>query len=516
MVAGSKPKLSRILVTGAAGAVGRRVVHLLLDRGYEVVAVDRPGASYSREMDESRVTIMSGDLALPAFCDDVVQGVDAVVSTAAFHDASASYDDLAAVNVEAVRRLYLAARRQGAAVFVHVSSSSVYRFTGRTLREDGPTETTTDYQRSRLDGERSIRELGDKASPAWVVLRPAILYGSGDRHVGGLLAALPVMVWALFGRSLWVRGGAKWSFVHAEDVAGAVRHVLERPETWRAVYNVSDDTPMTVGQALTAAFRAHRVGRSFLILLPSKWVIRRFLPFLDRDPVFGLVNFGLRWLWSMIRSRHELTDEFEPTVERFIAAYLGCDVVLDNRRLSDTGFELKHPDMRRAWPGVLDWYRKHRWLPGEERLESAEALALSFGLNLVGSHRLTGDEPVDRDVRFVLSVQVKNVLAWWKARSLALDGSCYLEHLAENVACTGRADLDLQARRIIVEVHFVTDEGIHAFGRGSARVTLKSIQDQKIPLVVYGPSGRELSRGSMLLKLPAEVIGILSSFRLSW
>lgn len=59
----------RILVVGASGATGRRVVKLLLERGHHVVAVVRQGARLPLERSHPRLTVEYADL-LALSCND--------------------------------------------------------------------------------------------------------------------------------------------------------------------------------------------------------------------------------------------------------------------------------------------------------------------------------------------------------------------------------------------------------------------------------------------------------------
>lgn len=72
----------RILVVGASGATGRRVVKLLLERGHHVVAVVRQGARLPLERSHPRLTVEYADLLALSGPQLIgcVQSCDAVVS----------------------------------------------------------------------------------------------------------------------------------------------------------------------------------------------------------------------------------------------------------------------------------------------------------------------------------------------------------------------------------------------------------------------------------------------------
>ena len=74
--------MSKVLVTGAAGQVGARLVRQLLARNYEVrgtLLPEDPAADRLAGLDIERV---EGDLREPEFVREAVEGVDAVLHTA--------------------------------------------------------------------------------------------------------------------------------------------------------------------------------------------------------------------------------------------------------------------------------------------------------------------------------------------------------------------------------------------------------------------------------------------------
>lgn len=103
-----------VLVTGAAGKVAG-MLRPGLD-GMKVRAVDRS------EVDDGATETAIGDIADPAFVDDVIDGVDAVVHLAANPAAHARWDDLRAPNIEGTVNVIQAARTAGVRRVVLASS----------------------------------------------------------------------------------------------------------------------------------------------------------------------------------------------------------------------------------------------------------------------------------------------------------------------------------------------------------------------------------------------------------
>jgi len=157
----------KVLVTGAAGMLGHRVVDDARDRGWEVVGVDLP----------------DGDLTAEAVADALLERVrpDAVVHCAAWTDvdgAEAREDVARRVNEDASRNIARAAAAVGARV-VAVSTDYVFDGTKTTpYVESDPVAPLGAYGRTKLAGERAVTE----HCPDHAIARTAWLYGAGGKN----------------------------------------------------------------------------------------------------------------------------------------------------------------------------------------------------------------------------------------------------------------------------------------------------------------------------------------------
>jgi uncharacterized protein YbjT (DUF2867 family) len=111
---------SNVLVVGGTGALGGRVVRELVNRGRSVRALVREGSDGSRLTDQG-VEIVRGDLVDPASLEPALDGVDALVTTAAGYVRRRKGDSLAAVDDRGNRNLVDAARKAGLGRFVFTS-----------------------------------------------------------------------------------------------------------------------------------------------------------------------------------------------------------------------------------------------------------------------------------------------------------------------------------------------------------------------------------------------------------
>ncbi len=157
----------RLLVTGAAGMLGRDVVAAANDAGHEVVALARADLDIT---DAAAVRSAVLD-ARP----------DAVINCAAWTDVDgAEADEPAAtvVNGDGAGQVAAAAAEAGA-LLVHVSSD--YVFDGDAAEpypEDAPTGPRSAYGRSKLAGEHAVAAAGGRSA----IVRSSWLFGPHGRN----------------------------------------------------------------------------------------------------------------------------------------------------------------------------------------------------------------------------------------------------------------------------------------------------------------------------------------------
>src|SRR3954468_20196759 len=152
----------RLLVTGAAGMLGRDVVAAAESAGHAVIALTR------RDL----------DIADPAAVRAAVQATrpDAVVNCAAWTDVDGAEEHEAeATIVNGIGPGNVAA---AAPYVVHVSSDYVFDgAASEPYAEDEPTGPRTAYGRSKLAGERAVTAAGEHA-----IVRSAWLFGAHGRN----------------------------------------------------------------------------------------------------------------------------------------------------------------------------------------------------------------------------------------------------------------------------------------------------------------------------------------------
>jgi nucleoside-diphosphate-sugar epimerase len=282
--------MSRVLVTGASGFVGRAVVAALAADGDEVHAAVRhaPAVPFPRGV----AVVRHGDLAGPVDWAPLLNGIDAVVHLAGIAHAGPGiigpgiaeerYD---IVNHRATATLAAAACAARVARMIFVSS--IRAQTGpaadRVVTEADEPRPTDPYGRSKLAAERALALSG----LPFTILRPVLVYGPGVK--GNLralmrLAALsvPLPFGALSGRR---------SLVSLANLAAAIAFVLRHDACAGETYVVADPAPLTLAE-IVAALR-HGIGRKPGLVAAPPALIRLGLTALGRGANWEQINGAL-------------------------------------------------------------------------------------------------------------------------------------------------------------------------------------------------------------------------------
>jgi nucleoside-diphosphate-sugar epimerase len=253
----------KVFVAGATGALGSRVVPLLLRVGHQVSAVARTPAKADalRAAGAEPVTV---SLFEPAPLIDAISGHDIVVnlathipdlSRAARSSAWAENDRIRTVGS---RNLVDAALAAGASRYVQESLSFYYVDSGAAWVDEDVAVKVPAASASVQTAEAQASRFAESGA-AGVVLRFGFFYGTGSAHTLSQIA--------LARRGISPFPGAQDGYqalLHLNDAATAVAAALEVPP---GVYNVSEDEPAT-RRELAAALAA-ALGRRAGVALPG-------------------------------------------------------------------------------------------------------------------------------------------------------------------------------------------------------------------------------------------------------
>ncbi|WP_200530803.1 NAD(P)H-binding protein [Halorubrum sp. LN27] len=266
----------RVLVTGATGFVGSRLIPALLDRGHDVVALVRDADGYAPP---AGVRVVEGDLldpdTLPPAFEIGGDPVDAAYYLVHSMDGGPGYEER---DRNCARNFVEAASAAGVGRIVYLGG----------LGEDR--EDLSEHLRSRREVER-ILGTGD---PALTTLRAAIIVGAGSASfevIYGLASRLPVMT-----TPKWV--DTLCQPIAIDDVVGYLVGVVEAPATAGDTFEIGGPNVLTYAEILRRTRR--QLGHRLRIIrvpvlspeLSAKWLrlVTDVNPYLARSLVEGLRN----------------------------------------------------------------------------------------------------------------------------------------------------------------------------------------------------------------------------------
>jgi nucleoside-diphosphate-sugar epimerase len=265
-----------ILITGASGFIGSKVIESLLDLGFRNLRcfarpsgrVARLEALVSRRGQEARVSVVRGNLLSREDCLNATRDVGVILHLAAGRGEK-SVPDAFMNSVVTTRNLLDACVQHGCLKrLVNVSSFTVYtnqkKPTGNLLDESCPLETHPElrgdaYDFAKVKQDEMITEYGKQFGLPYVIVRPGFVYGPGNENITGRVGI------GTFGIFLHLGGSNRIPFTYVDNCADAIVLAGLKKGIDGEVFNVVDDDLPTSRQFLRLYKRNVRKFRSLYV-----------------------------------------------------------------------------------------------------------------------------------------------------------------------------------------------------------------------------------------------------------
>ncbi|MDR3442755.1 MAG: SDR family oxidoreductase [Legionella sp.] len=282
--------MSKILVTGATGFVGKRLVPALILAGHEV------RCAVSRKVDWLNAEqVLIDKLECNPDWSEALVGVDVVIHLAArvhiMNDKSESaLDDYCKVNSIATKKLAIAAAKNQVKRFIFLSSIKVngeQTVNGQAFTEEHMSQPEDPYGQSKLYAERYLEEISQNTDMQVVIIRPPLIYGPEVK--ANFLKMMHLVKKGLplpFGRV-----NNKRNLVYIGNLVSALCAVTTHPAAANQTYLVADNESLSLTQLMSL------IGQEMQVKTRLFPVPVRFMVFVFRS--LGKDNLNTRLFGSL-------------------------------------------------------------------------------------------------------------------------------------------------------------------------------------------------------------------------
>ncbi len=272
-----------VLVLGATGFIGRRLVAKLVDAGRPTRVLVRNPGRIPDELRREGVEVVVGDLVRPEDVERALEGISGVVHLARAA-AARQWSEYLEQDVAVTRRLAEACLARGVRRLVYTGTIDSYYAGAKagTITEETPLDPMIArrnyYARAKAASEGELLAMHRERGLPLVIARPGIVVGAGGSpfHWG-------VGMWSFQAVCrLWGDGTNPLPLVLVDDVADGLIACLDAPGIEGQSFNLAADSGVTARryvEALDAASGSTfqvRAGsiRSYYLADMAKWVVK--------------------------------------------------------------------------------------------------------------------------------------------------------------------------------------------------------------------------------------------------
>jgi len=327
---------ARVLVTGATGFTGSVLTRKLAAMKARVRAIARQASDVS-PLSDSVVEWVRGDVADPDVVRRAVADVEYVFHiAAAYREAGLSDAVYHRVHVDSTRLLAQAATKvRGFKRFVHISTVGVHGHIEKPpADETAPFKPGDVYQETKAEAEKWLHSFARERMLPYTVIRPAAIYGPGDKRLLKLFRMAIKRFFILLGR-----GRCLYHLVHVEDLTDAMLLAAAHPAALGEAFICGSPEASTLEEI--GRIVAETMERPFRPLRVPAW------------PVFLAADI----CEAVCRPLH-----IAPPLYRRRVAFFTKDRSFDTRKIREKlGFRPQVAD-RDGLAATARWYREQGWM----------------------------------------------------------------------------------------------------------------------------------------------------------
>jgi nucleoside-diphosphate-sugar epimerase len=269
--------MKTILVTGATGFIGRHLLPVLHQQGWQTTAAVRD--DFRQPLSIPIKAIQVGEIDDMTDWQEALLGIDTVIHLAGrshiLHETISNPEAaFIKVNTKGTINLVKQSLKAGVKHFIFVSSiHAMAAESDNILNENSPCHPDSPYGGSKLQAEQALINLAKDSNMTWTILRPTLVYGPGNR-------ANMERLMKLIKRGLPLPFGAiknRRSFVFVGNLVAAIITCLDHPNAANQIFLISDNQAVSTPQLIRLI--AQQIQQPCR-LLPVPTTLLRFLGYL--------------------------------------------------------------------------------------------------------------------------------------------------------------------------------------------------------------------------------------------
>lgn len=275
--------MNKLLITGGTGFLGCHVAPRFLEAGWSVRMLDVLPLTEPDLQD--RVEVVEGDVQNADTVRQAMEGVTAVVHTAAALPIQGSREKIMATNVGGTQNTLDVALAQGAKKVLHISTTAVYGVPKiHPLYESSPIVPLGLYGISKVDAEKACNNARARGLDV-TIIRPKTFIGTGRLGIFQIL-----FEWIREGRRIPIigTGNNKYQLLAVSDLVDAIYRSITQPNE-NETFNIGAKEYGTVRQDLNALLR--HAGTGSRLTPQAPWLAQPTLRALELAKLSPLVEW---------------------------------------------------------------------------------------------------------------------------------------------------------------------------------------------------------------------------------
>jgi len=294
-------KITRVLVTGADGFIGSRLVEMLVSKGYKVRALSQYNSFNNWGWLEDtpckdKIEIFTGDIRDPHYCKYITKDIDIIFHLAALIAIPYSYvapDSYVDTNIKGTLNICQAAKENGNIRVIHTSTSEVYGTAQYVpIDENHPTQPQSPYSATKIAADAMAMSFYNAFNLPVTIARPFNTYGPRQ----SARAVIPTIITQISNGVKEIKLGdvtPTRDFNYVDDTCRGFIALAECDESIGETVNIGSNFEISIGDTLNLVKELMNSDVEFVVdenrIRPSKSEVFRL--WCDNSKIKELTGF---------------------------------------------------------------------------------------------------------------------------------------------------------------------------------------------------------------------------------